>query len=75
MAGESNRKLKLNQDQYERLKRCSDKKNMTEWNKWRKKNETVEIWLEGANLLGTDCKPDFKKSCIVRPYFQSFPLY
>ena len=37
-------------DQYEMLKRCSDKKDIAEWNKWRKENPKKEIWLQGANL-------------------------
>ena len=32
------------------LKRCSDKKDMSEWNLWRKENPGAEIWLEGADL-------------------------
>jgi hypothetical protein len=41
---------RFNQQQYDLLKRCSDKKDMTEWNKWRKDNPNEEIWLQGANL-------------------------
>jgi len=39
-------------DQYEMLKRCSDKKDMTEWNEWRtkKENRHKDIELEGASL-------------------------
>ena len=43
-------KLKFSQEQYEMLKRCSDKKNMTEWNEWRENNPEEPILLEGANL-------------------------
>lgn len=32
------------------LKRCSDKKDMTEWNEWRKENPNEDILLEGADL-------------------------
>ena len=39
-------------DQYEMLKRCSDKKDMTEWNEWRKKNPGKHILLEGADFQG-----------------------
>ncbi|MCP4748026.1 MAG: pentapeptide repeat-containing protein [Desulfobacteraceae bacterium] len=42
--------IRLDQGQYDRLKHCSDKKDMTEWNQWRKENPEVEIWLEGAEL-------------------------
>jgi len=37
-------------DQYEMLKRCSDKKDMTEWSEWRQKNFNEDIFLEGANF-------------------------
>ncbi|MFH1717698.1 MAG: pentapeptide repeat-containing protein [Planctomycetota bacterium] len=39
-------------DQYEMLERCSDKKDMTEWNNWRIKNQKEDIWLQGVNLAG-----------------------
>ena len=42
--------LKCDLDQYEMLKRCSDKKDMTEWNEWRKDNPDQKILLEGARL-------------------------
>ncbi|UCE49173.1 MAG: pentapeptide repeat-containing protein, partial [Phycisphaerales bacterium] len=45
------KRLRCDLDQYEMLKRCSDKKNMTEWNEWRKNSPSVEILLEGANLV------------------------
>ena len=41
---------KFNQEQYDMLKRCSKKKDMTEWNEWRKENPNEEILLEGAKL-------------------------
>lgn len=41
---------RFSQTQYDMLKRCSDKKDMTEWNQWRKKNPDEEIWLEEAPL-------------------------
>ncbi len=37
-------------DQYEILMRCSDKKDVTEWNEWREKNPDQDILLEGANI-------------------------
>ena len=37
-------------EQYRMLKRCSEKKDCTEWNEWRKENRKEEIWLTGANL-------------------------
>jgi uncharacterized protein YjbI with pentapeptide repeats len=39
-------------DQYEMLKRCSDKRDCTEWNKWREKNPSKQILLMGASLNG-----------------------
>jgi len=44
--------LRCDLDQYEMLKRCSENKNMTEWNEWRKKKPKEEIWLEGADFKG-----------------------
>ncbi len=44
--------LRCDLDQYERLKRCSDKKDITEWNEWREKNKDEDICLEGANFNG-----------------------
>ena len=44
--------LRCDLDQYDMLKRCSDKKDMTEWNKWRKTNMDEDICLEGANFNG-----------------------
>lgn len=56
MSEEDNKSLsekqprRFNQQQYDMLKRCSDKRDMTEWNEWRKRNSSEEIWLEGAVL-------------------------
>ena len=44
--------LRRDLDQYDMLKRCSDKKDITEWNEWRKKNMDEDICLEGANFDG-----------------------
>jgi len=46
---------RFSQEQYEMLLRCSEKKDMTEWNKWREEQPDEEIllqdaWLEGAHL-------------------------
>lgn len=53
---------KFSQEQYDMLKRCSDNKDMTEWNKWREEypDEEVQLqfaplekfWLGEANLQG-----------------------
>jgi len=50
-------------DQYQILKRCSKKRDITEWNDWRSEDWNREIWLQGvylpqahlngANLIGT----------------------
>jgi hypothetical protein len=34
------------------LKRCSEKKDIAEWNAWRTANEDEEVWLCGARLSG-----------------------
>jgi hypothetical protein len=39
-------------EQLTRLRKCSEKKDMNEWNKWRVKNRFAEIWLQGAELCG-----------------------
>jgi len=44
--------LRCDLDQYEMLKCCSDKKDMTEWNEWRKENPDKDVFLEGADLQG-----------------------
>ncbi|MBW1855656.1 MAG: pentapeptide repeat-containing protein [Deltaproteobacteria bacterium] len=49
----------FNQQQYDMLKRCSDAKNITEWNEWRDKNPYEKIRLQGnklqySNLQGAD---------------------
>jgi len=41
---------KFNQEQYDMLMRCSKKKDMTEWNEWRKKNFSENILLEGSDF-------------------------
>ncbi len=43
---------RCNIEQYDMLKRCSEKKDITEWNKWRMANHEEKIWLQGANLSG-----------------------
>jgi hypothetical protein len=48
--------LRCDLDQYEMLKRCSDKKDMTEWNEWREKDIHAEIWLQEAPLEGAYLK-------------------
>jgi hypothetical protein len=43
---------RFSQQQYDMLKRCSEKKDMTEWNQWRNHNPAQDILLEGADLVG-----------------------
>jgi hypothetical protein len=38
------------------LLRCSEKKDISEWNQWRLNNDSVEILLEGANLNLADLR-------------------
>jgi hypothetical protein len=42
--------LRFSQEQYDMLKRCSDAKDMTEWNEWRGKNPNKDVWLQSADL-------------------------
>lgn len=44
--------LRCDLKQYEMLKRCDAKKDVTEWNEWRKRNFSAAIFLEGADLTG-----------------------
>lgn len=46
------REFRRDPKQLELLKKCSDRKDMTEWNKWREENPKEEIWLQGAELWG-----------------------
>lgn len=41
---------RFSQEHYDMLKRCSEKKDMTEWNEWRKANLNADVLLEGANF-------------------------
>jgi len=51
-----NEKLKegrrFSQEQYEMLKRCSEKKDITEWNEWRDENDYRDVELEGRDFSG-----------------------
>jgi hypothetical protein len=48
------KKKQFDQSQYELLIQCSDKGDLAQWNEWRENNQTVSIFLEGANLAGAD---------------------
>ncbi len=50
----SSEELRCDKKQYELLKRCSDKKDITEWNDYRRKNPDEQIWIQGANLVGAN---------------------
>ncbi len=41
---------RFSQEQYDLLKRCSDKQDITEWNDWRKRNPCAAVELDGADL-------------------------
>ena len=45
---------KLDAEQYEILLRCSQMKDTTEWNEWRKQSPRNDIFLEGARLKGAN---------------------
>ncbi len=45
-----NEERRFSQEQYDFLMRCSEKKDMTEWNDQRMDNPSIEILLEGLNL-------------------------
>ena len=47
---ENKEERRFSQEQYDMLKRCSDKKDMTEWNEWRMNHFDRDILLEGADL-------------------------
>jgi len=44
------RKIQFSPEQYDLLKRCSARKNLTEWNEWRNNNPEERILLEKADL-------------------------
>jgi len=47
---------RFSQEQYDMLKRCSDKKDITEWNEWRKVHREQDILLEKAELRNSFLK-------------------
>ncbi|MHC4124415.1 MAG: pentapeptide repeat-containing protein [Planctomycetota bacterium] len=49
MSGANNKNF--SQQQYDMLIRCSEKKDITEWNNWRKEKPDEKILLEGAQLF------------------------
>jgi hypothetical protein len=47
---QENQKRQFDEDQNKKLLRCSEKKDMTEWNEWRKDNKEISVLLEDAKL-------------------------
>ena len=43
---------RFSQEQYEMLLRCSEKKDISEWNEWREDHPDEPFLLEGAELSG-----------------------
>ena len=41
---------RFRQEQYDLLKRCSDTRDITAWNQWRKDHPQEEVLLDGADL-------------------------
>ncbi len=48
---EAQKKLRCDPKQLEFLKKCSEKKDISEWNNWRDANRGEEIWLQGVDLF------------------------
>jgi hypothetical protein len=44
----------FSQEQYDMLKRCSDKKDVSEWNEYCEKHLYEKIWLQGAYLVNAN---------------------
>ena len=53
---EGKRERQFSQEQYDILVRCSEKKDMTEWNEWLEKYSHVKILLEDTNLMSAHLK-------------------
>lgn len=45
-----------NREQYAMLLRCSERKDMAEWNAWRRSNHDVEVHLQGADFTNAYCR-------------------
>ncbi|HPC93386.1 MAG TPA: ion channel [Sedimentisphaerales bacterium] len=48
--GENQRQPRFSQGQYDMLKRCSDRQDMTEWNDWRRQHPEQDVLLENITL-------------------------
>ncbi len=63
--------LRCDLGQYKMLKRCSDAQDMTEWNKWRRENRSMEIFLEGARFSHAHFeKADLRHAVLKGAYLQ-----
>ncbi len=47
---------RCDQEQLDRLKRCSNAKDMSEWNEWRENNPNVKIYLQNYPIKNLDLK-------------------
>ncbi len=65
---ESKEERKFNQKQYDMLKRCSDKKDMTEWNDWRVDNPNEDILLKGARFYNSFLEGVFLATDVIEGY-------
>ncbi len=63
---EDKKERRFSQEQYDMLKRCSDRKDMREWNEWRWKNIDKGIFLEGANLYRCYLKGALLSEAVVK---------
>jgi hypothetical protein len=64
--------FKCDLDQYEILKRCSDKKDMTQWNSWLQEHSDEGIWLEGAELSFTNLENAWLKYARMKEVFLNY---
>lgn len=64
--GQPEKELTCDPKQLELLLKCSKKKDMAEWNKWREENPDEDIWLQGANLAKAHLKDAVLKSARLK---------
>ncbi|MDL2275157.1 pentapeptide repeat-containing protein [Desulfosarcina sp. OttesenSCG-928-G10] len=61
---------KCNIEQYRMLRRCSEEKNLKEWNRWRKRYPDEEIFLQGADFTEFNLiSADFSKANCQKAWF------
>lgn len=73
MAEEKKKEPKFSQEQYEMLMRCSEKRDMREWNDWRDKNPNEEIWLQGEKAFLAEAH--LEKAQLWRAHLEGAILY